>query len=173
MREESTLKALNIVARGKSRVIGTPPRVMSVTDKANPVRVLQRAPMTRKWHVSLCNPFRVDWECGMLPRVAPAFGGLTLGYVLEPHSGFLVRRDSLSVGTRLLTRSVAVQRIDHGEESRPRVYSDSRRRIAAIRSDIPASKDLLKSAYFKSTNRGGMLHASRSKGSMRIPSLRI
>lgn len=38
-----TLKALQKVALGKSRLIGTPPRVKRIANKANPVRVPQRA----------------------------------------------------------------------------------------------------------------------------------
>ena len=59
--EESTLKALKIIARGKSRRAGTPPRVRSIPDKANPVRVLHRVTVTGTPHVPPCNPFRVDW----------------------------------------------------------------------------------------------------------------
>ena len=53
--DQPTPKALQRVARGKSRVIGTPPRVSSIADRTNPVRVLHRATMTHAGHVRLCN----------------------------------------------------------------------------------------------------------------------
>ena len=53
--DQPTPKALQRVPRGKSRVIGTPPRVRSIADRTNPVRVLHRATMTHAGHVRLCN----------------------------------------------------------------------------------------------------------------------
>jgi len=48
--DQPTPKALQRVARGKSRVIGSPPRVRSIADKANPVRVPHRTTITRGTH---------------------------------------------------------------------------------------------------------------------------
>ena len=58
--DQPTPKALQRVPRGKSRVIGTPPRVTPITAKSNPVRVLHLTTMPRTRHLHLCNPFRVE-----------------------------------------------------------------------------------------------------------------
>ena len=65
-----TLKALHRVARGKSRAIGTPPRVRSTPEELNPEEVQQHTTRSRADPVSLYNPFRVESGGDRGPRVA-------------------------------------------------------------------------------------------------------
>ncbi len=83
--DQPTPKALQRVPRGKSRVIGTPPRVRSIADRTNSVRVLHRATITHAGHVPLCNSrAHPRYQCRQRAACKPALSIRRKLRVAEP-----------------------------------------------------------------------------------------
>ena len=112
---------------------------MSNTDEANPEMVLHRAMMTREWHAQLYNPIGVDrGVVSRHPGWRPGAPGLTLGYFLEPHPGFVAFRGGLSGGIRrfagLVERAI-VQEDERWKKKRSGDYDGSTDVLFPVRVD--------------------------------------